>query len=948
MKKILLILLIFSGSMATLTGQSPKREMRAGWLATVWRIDWPSSVVYQTGNETQINAQKQGLIRYLDSIQTTNMNTVFFQVRSRCDAMYNSAYEPWSTDIVATRGMDPGWDPLAFAVAEAHKRGIELHAWLNPYRYENVDGQFVGPQDYRTTHPEWLLDYASGYAILNPALPEVRQRISDVVKDIITKYDVDGIVFDDYFYAYGGTPEDLDLPAQQLYKPADMNVHDWRRKNVNDMVLQVYNMIQQEKPWVTFGISPFGIWTTSQPVATKEGVPLPPGITGGNMYQEIYCDPITWIKKGSVDYVSPQLYWPTTSSGQDYDVLAPWWADVALRFGKHFYSSHTLSGLTGYTGAPPASSVSPAQKIVASASNSIIRNNEIIPLETLSPFEKELLLNADNVQFLNNTSNLQKAPAATNAVSPQEIGLQITRNRLSAKDDAPGSVFFSMKGLYTPGFTKYLRNYMFTHKALTPPINWKTTQQYGVVNNLAVSGSTFTWASAGNNVRYSVYAVPVSRINDPTAINTSEFLKGISYTNSFDITGIDTQNYVLGVAVLDRYGNEYPVRFVTQTSATTTPATTLLAPDNGLPIVYGTSFPVIFSWTEVAGVYEYIFEVAKDAAFGQIIFSRELKTTSFSSLLLSELSNGNTYYWRVKTRKTGATDGISGVRNFVSQKFEILSPTYGQSDVSTEPIIRWGSAGASTQSYVVEVSQSSSFDVVNYSTTTTLQEVQVPANTLISNTTYYVRVNAKTSTINMTTPTVMFKTILLIPDVPVISSPVNWQTINGLNLNIRWNEDPRASSYRVEIAQDNAFPPRATTIINVPAFTYAVDHSVSSNNTYYIRLRANYGTNQYTDWSGTIMVNLTTGLENLETDAFKVDLVKSVDGNYLLSLNTNQSGNANIQIYSVTGSLIKSVYSGYISSGQYQMPLDMNNAARGVYILSIELDGQRGVKRFIR
>ena len=146
----------------------------------------------------------------------------------------------------------------------------------------------------------------------------------------------------------------------------------------------------------------------------------------------------------------------------------------------------------------------------------------------------------------------------------------------------------------------------------------------------------------------------------------------------------------------------------------------------------------------------------------------------------------------------------------------------------------------------------------------------------------------------------------------------------------------------------NAFPPRATTIINVPAFTYAVDHSVSSNNTYYIRLRANYGTNQYTDWSGTIMVNLTTGLENLETDAFKADLVKSVDGNYLLSLNTNQSGNANIQIYSVTGSLIKSVYSGYISSGQYQMPLDMNNAARGVYILSIELDGQRGVKRFIR
>ena len=205
MKRLKFILLFFISSI-TLFGQAPKREMRATWLATVWQIDWPASVIVTTGNTAQIAAQKNMMIQILDSLVSANMNAVCFQVRSRCDAMYNSAYEPWSTDLVATRGQNPGYDPLQFVIDEGHKRGIEVHAWLNPYRYETANGQWTGQAgDYRTAHPDWILSYPSGTCILDPGRPEVVKRIKQVVGDIIQKYDVDGILFDDYFYAYGCT-----------------------------------------------------------------------------------------------------------------------------------------------------------------------------------------------------------------------------------------------------------------------------------------------------------------------------------------------------------------------------------------------------------------------------------------------------------------------------------------------------------------------------------------------------------------------------------------------------------------------------------------------------------------------------------------------------------------------------------------------------------------------
>lgn len=313
-KKILLLLCCMVLGILCVSA-APKREMRATWLTAVANIDWPMS------STKTVEAQQAELLELLDVCVETNMNTVLLHIRPACDALYKSKYEPWSSYLNHGRGVDPGYDPLQFCIDECHKRGLTCHGWINPYRYGKRGGyDWTGNDDttqlnYKHTHPEWLLYYKNDI-YLDPAQPEVRQRIKEVVGDIINNYDVDGILMDDYFYPYGGTTNQ-DAASVEKYKPADMNVGDWRRQNVNMMIKDVYDTIQAVKPWVTFGVSPFGIWTTDSNVARKRGIRLPSGISGGNMYAEIYCDPVAWLEEGTVDYISPQLYWKV-GGGQDY------------------------------------------------------------------------------------------------------------------------------------------------------------------------------------------------------------------------------------------------------------------------------------------------------------------------------------------------------------------------------------------------------------------------------------------------------------------------------------------------------------------------------------------------------------------------------------------------------------------------------------------------------
>lgn len=470
-----------------------KREVRSVWMATVWALDWPSSTSSTT-------AQKNEMVKYLDVLQKNNFNAVYFQVRTMSDAFYKSSYEPWSSYLTGTRGKDPGWDPLAFVVEECHKRGMECHAWVNPYRF-STGSNWSTAQDQALKSAGMLLAYTKSdgktTTILNPGLESVRKRIVDVCKEIISNYDVDGLVFDDYFYPEGipvtSSAGDYDLWQES---GASMTFGDWRRNNVNQMVADVYNMVQQQKPYVRFGISPAGAACTSAAVAAKHGIDRCP-VASDWQYDGIFSDPVAWLEAGTIDYISPQLYWKTNHKTNPFGPMTKWWSYVAKHFGRHHYASHSIS-------------------------------------------------------FLNSSNTTGDW---------EEIGKQVQFSRDYTENEAPGAVFYSaayVTGKKQSGFGEWLQVNKFQNKALTPAIDWKKSDLEKVqVSALSKRATVLSWAGV-DNVRYSVYAVPES-VNVETLDSNipAEYLLGVSYKTTYTMPDDKKSGYNYAVCVLDRYGNEY-------------------------------------------------------------------------------------------------------------------------------------------------------------------------------------------------------------------------------------------------------------------------------------------------------------------------------------------------------------------------------------------------------
>lgn len=470
-----------------------KREVRSVWMATVWALDWPSSTSSTT-------AQKNEMVKYLDVLQKNNFNAIYFQVRTMSDAFYKSSYEPWSSYLTGTRGKDPGWDPLAFVVEECHKRGMECHAWVNPYRF-STGSNWSTAQDQALKSAGMLLAYTKSdgktTTILNPGLESVRKRIVDVCKEIISNYDVDGLVFDDYFYPEGipvtSSAGDYDLWQKS---GASMTFGDWRRNNVNQMVADVYNMVQQQKPYVRFGISPAGAACTSAAVAAKHGIDRCP-VASDWQYDGIFSDPVAWLEAGTIDYISPQLYWKTNHKTNPFGPMTKWWSYVAKHFGRHHYASHSIS-------------------------------------------------------FLNSSNTTGDW---------EEIGKQVQFSRDYTENEAPGAVFYSaayVTGKKQSGFGEWLQVNKFQNKALAPAIDWKKSDLEKVqVSALNKRATVLSWTGV-DNVRYSVYAVPES-VNVETLDSNipAEYLLGVSYKTTYTMPDDKKSGYNYAVCVLDRYGNEY-------------------------------------------------------------------------------------------------------------------------------------------------------------------------------------------------------------------------------------------------------------------------------------------------------------------------------------------------------------------------------------------------------
>ncbi len=316
----------------------PKREFRAVWIPTVFNITWPQ----HSGDAP--SKQRHDFIRLLDEHKTNGINAVIVQVRPSADAFYAKSREPWSQWLTGVQGKppEPYWDPLAFMIREAHKRGMEFHAWFNPYRSVSSSLSKVSPDHISQKHPEWHLTYTNPHKLLNPGLPQVREHVTNVVMDVVRGYDIDGVHFDDYFYPYDGTGNQ-DAETFARYSRGITKIDDWRRDNINLLIKMVYDSIRAVKPYVKFGISPFGVWKTGVPAGVVAADTVPLDLYGA--YSVIYCDALAWLQAGTVDYIMPQLYW-MFGSKKDYAKLMPWWlsqvtaATNGSTGGRHLYTGN--------------------------------------------------------------------------------------------------------------------------------------------------------------------------------------------------------------------------------------------------------------------------------------------------------------------------------------------------------------------------------------------------------------------------------------------------------------------------------------------------------------------------------------------------------------------------------------------------------------------------------
>ena len=309
----------------------PKEEFRGVWIATVANIDWPLAGQYDS------YSQQQEYIRQLNMHQRNGMNAVVVQVRPATDAFYPSPYEPWSQWLTGVQGKPPHpyYDPLQFMIEEAHKRGFEFHAWCNPYRANfSIGKASIAPTHVTRIHPEWFLTYGDK-RYFDPGNKEGQQWVVNVVKDMVQRYDVDAIHMDDYFYPYRIAGKEFPDAATYKRYGNGLKKDDWRRSNTDSIILHLSTAIKEEKPWVKFGISPFGVWRNSD--KDPEGSPTKAGVTN---YDDLYADILLWTRRGWVDYVAPQLYWETGHKLVAYETLIDWWSKHA--YGRHMYIGHGI------------------------------------------------------------------------------------------------------------------------------------------------------------------------------------------------------------------------------------------------------------------------------------------------------------------------------------------------------------------------------------------------------------------------------------------------------------------------------------------------------------------------------------------------------------------------------------------------------------------------------
>ena len=748
-----------------------KREMRGVWMTTHKRLDWPST----TGVSSSVIAnQKAEAIAYLDRLKEANINMINFQVRPYGDALYKSSYEPWSINISGARGTNPGWDPLAFWIEECHKRGIELYAWVNPFRFP-VTADATTSQDKALINKGWVLSY-NNMNILNPGLSAVRTYICDVIGEIVTNYDLDGVIFDDYFYI-NGMPTTSSAPDYSLFQSSGWsNIANWRRGNINTTLSMVYDKIKGIKPYCRFGVSPAGVSCSTTAEANANGVDRMPISSSGYQYNGIYSNPPAWIKGGYLDFISPQIYWSSNSSSCPYKTIDSWWADLVNDYNCQHFASMAVYAADPDFGSDYQSGYGGFDELIS----------------------------------------------------------EVKHARTSTLNSAPGVIHYralTFKAGRSLDYVSTLKSQVYQKAALIPvSTRAPGAASLGKVNNLEVNGSTLAWdavtdsrLASGCSLRYIVYAIPQS--STTTAVQStvsgggikSDYIVGVTYTNSFTIPSAYQSGYYFAVTVYDRYGYEYSPRY---SNEVTGPATkvTLTSPSNGATVSYSTTF----SWTASTGDNPtYKFQISKNNTFTDIVYEKsDLTATSQTINVNTQFDANTTYYWRVITSETNKTDTNSSVFSFTTADKEpagvvtLKSPANGTT-LADGDIYSFSWSEVSGCSYILQVATDSAFANIVYENQTSNSSCTFEATALPYNTTLYWRVisqksgykDSTSSVWSFTTPTRTYA------DKVTLVSPTNGETLTS-NITFIFSRE-EVNTYTIQVSKSSTF----STILLESSFT---------------------------------------------------------------------------------------------------------------------------------
>ncbi|MCH5219038.1 MAG: family 10 glycosylhydrolase [Muribaculaceae bacterium] len=653
---------VFAAVTASAGTQTPKREFRSTWFTTHVNIDWPQN---KGTSETAIAKQKADMISYIEGFERMNLNGACFQVRAQCDAVYKSSYEPWSAVLTGTRGLDPGWDPLQFCIDQCHERGLECYAWINPFRW-STGTDYNTPQDKEVKDKGWVLSYG-GYYVLNPAIPEAREHILKVCKEIVDNYAIDGVLFDDYFYP-NNIPENSSAGDWDLYKSSGttMSIGDWRRENINIFVRDFQKMIEEAHPDMRFGISPAGVAGDANTSAGKYGVTPNPVAASDWQYSTIYSDPLAWVSEGSIDFISPQIYWQTYHATAPYEPLCQWWSYIADLYGRHFYSSQ-------------------------------------------------------NVYFFTSANNVQ---------SWNEVTTEVRLNRQYAEPttlNAPGTIYYSSKYFYGPalsGLGDHLLNTVNQTKALVPVVTWKKVPSFEAPENLIFDGTNLKWdaiEAPRSIMRYTVYAVPIDISTDEAMEESgdgisNDYLLKVSYSTTFELPADKRDGYWFAVCAYDGLGNEYAPAIVNY-STDPSQKVELVSPADNASIGWDETF----EWSGIAAA-KYVFRLAKDEKFSDIVLTSDRIEDNKYSPDLSSLKPETKYFWNVICYEPGRPGTPSEVRSCTTRDYiaapaiTLVSPEEG-ADFGDNLSFSW-TPETPMVTYTLEIATDESFDNVVLTRTT--------------------------------------------------------------------------------------------------------------------------------------------------------------------------------------------------------------------------------------